>query len=105
MRAYSRSVTRGTYTNIDTRATVVVLYRPYVLNGPTTLPFEVQALWQKKALDQARAAASDTNGLLEKLIDLDAVQFLRPMMYEHESQSPLRRIMLIFSFLHTGSPP
>ena len=68
------------YANMNTRATVIVLYRPYVLNGPTALPFEVQALWQKKALDQARAAASDTNSLLEKLIDIDAVQLLRPMM-------------------------
>jgi hypothetical protein len=82
MRMYLCTISQRSSTEMIIGAVIVVLYRPYVLNGPTVLPFEVQALWQKKALNQARAAASNTNSLLEKLIDLDAVQFLRLMMCE-----------------------
>lgn len=62
------------------RAAVVVLYRPYVLVGPATLPLQEQAHWQKIALQRARTAACNTNALLEKLISIDAVRYLRPMM-------------------------
>lgn len=58
----------------------MVLYRPYVLNGPSVLPGEVQARWQKLALDRARAAASNTNNVLEKIIELNVVDLLKPMM-------------------------
>lgn len=59
------------------RATVAVLYRPYVFNEPT---FQVQSSWTNMALEQARAAASNTNKILEKIIELDAIQLLKPMM-------------------------
>lgn len=31
---------------------------------------------------RARTAASNTNNLLEGLIELDAIKYLKPMMYE-----------------------
>jgi hypothetical protein len=67
---------------------MAVLYRPYVLNAPTSLPVEGHAPWPKKALGRARAAASNTNSLLEKVIELNAVQLLKPMMYQHPSALP-----------------
>jgi hypothetical protein len=36
--------------------------------------------WRKTALDQARAAASNTNTVLEKIIELDLIHLLKPMM-------------------------
>ena len=62
------------------RATVTVLYRPYVLSGVSALPFEAQPSWQKTVLEQARAAASNTNSVLEKIIEFNFVHLLKPMM-------------------------
>jgi hypothetical protein len=59
---------------------VAILYRPYILNPTASLPLEAPLLWQKTAASKARAAASSTNNLLEKLIELDAVHYLKPMM-------------------------
>jgi hypothetical protein len=57
-----------------------MLYRPYVLSGPSSLSSSTHSAWQKTALDQARAAASNTNIILEKIIELNAIHFLKPMM-------------------------
>ncbi|KAG0652791.1 Cutinase transcription factor 1 beta [Hyphodiscus hymeniophilus] len=84
-------------------ATVVVLYRPYVLSGPSSQPFEMDASVQKMALDQARAAGSNTNAVLERIIELNMVHLLKPMMittiipamqihlFDCKSAEPLRR--------------
>jgi hypothetical protein len=40
----------------------------------------MEAPWQQTALDQARVAASNTNSALEKIIELNAVHLLKPMM-------------------------
>jgi len=89
--------------NYTCRATVVVLYRPYILHGHTALPAEAQTLWQKTVLDRARAAASNSNNVLEKIIELNAVHLLKPMMittlipamqihlFDCKSTVPLRR--------------
>jgi hypothetical protein len=58
------------------RASVAVLYRPYVLSESSSMP----STWQQTALDQARAAASNTNTVLEKIIELDLIHLLKPMM-------------------------
>ena len=63
------------------RATVVVLYRPYVLKGPASLPDNTRAQWEKTALERARTAASNTNSLLQKLININSIQYLRPMVW------------------------
>ena len=62
------------------RATVAVLYRPYVLGSLADLSTTVPRSWHKIALGKARAAAANTNNLLEKLIELNAIEFLKPMM-------------------------
>lgn len=62
------------------QATVTVLYRPYVLGGPAALPATAPPSWHKAASEKARAAASSTNKLLEKLIELNAIEYLKPMM-------------------------
>jgi hypothetical protein len=44
------------------------------------LPSDAQPHWQKKALDQARAAGSNTNAVLEKIIELNLIHLLKPMV-------------------------
>ncbi|EHK16237.1 uncharacterized protein TRIVIDRAFT_114210, partial [Trichoderma virens Gv29-8] len=62
------------------QATIAILYRPYVLNRSTSLPSGAYSLWQKTAASRAREAASNTNGLLQSLIELDGIRYLKPMM-------------------------
>lgn len=69
-----------TSADILRRATIAILYRPYVLNRSTSLPAGAHSLWQKTATSRAREAASNTNGLLQSLIELDAIRYLKPMM-------------------------
>lgn len=76
-------------------ATVAVLFRPYVLSGPSES--------QSYAFEQAHVAASGTNSILEKIIGLNAVHLLKPMvitslipamqihLFDCKSTSPLRR--------------
>ncbi|CZR58718.1 related to cutinase transcription factor 1 beta [Phialocephala subalpina] len=76
-------------------ATVAVLFRPYVLSGPSES--------QSYAFEQAHVAASSTNSILEKIIGLNAVHLLKPMvitslipamqihLFDCKSTSPLRR--------------
>ena len=63
------------------RAAVAILYRPYILNASASLPAGANTVWQKNATRRAREAASGTNNLLERLIELHAVEYLKPMMY------------------------
>ncbi|RFU27236.1 hypothetical protein B7463_g9113, partial [Scytalidium lignicola] len=84
-------------------ATVAVLYRPYVFSESSVSSFDGQESWKKIALDQARVAASNTNAILEKIIDLNSVHLLKPMMittfipamqihlFDCKSAIPLRR--------------
>ncbi|KAL5083897.1 hypothetical protein Trisim1_000806 [Trichoderma cf. simile WF8] len=62
------------------QATIAILYRPYVLNRATPLPSGAHSLWQKIATSRAREAASNTNGLLQSLIEVDGIRYLKPMM-------------------------
>jgi hypothetical protein len=62
------------------RASVTVLYRPYVLNTPSSFPQSSSATWQKIAQNRAREAASMTNQALEKMIELDVVKSIKPML-------------------------
>ncbi|KAJ5536514.1 hypothetical protein N7513_009700 [Penicillium frequentans] len=61
------------------RASVTVLYRPYILNSPSSFPENSSATWQKVAQNRAREAASVTNQTLEKMIELDLVKSIKPM--------------------------
>ncbi|KUJ13906.1 uncharacterized protein LY89DRAFT_590938 [Mollisia scopiformis] len=84
-------------------ATVAVLYRPYVLSTPSTPASEKPTSWQRAALEQARTAASNTNTVLEKIIELNTVHLLKPMiittiipamqihLFDCKSSVPLRR--------------
>ncbi|KAJ5947570.1 hypothetical protein N7466_000585 [Penicillium verhagenii] len=62
------------------RATVTVLYRPYILNAPSSFPEHSSDIWQKVAQNRAREAASMTNQTLEKIIELDVVKLIKPML-------------------------
>lgn len=59
------------------RATVAVLFRPYVLSGTS----EPSTPSRNYAFEQARVAASNTNSILEKIIGLNAVHLLKPQVY------------------------
>ncbi|CAK7236100.1 hypothetical protein SCUCBS95973_009492 [Sporothrix curviconia] len=60
-------------------ATVAILYRPYLLHAPASLPAGTSEAWQTRAARRARAAASRTNDILHRLIELDAIHLLKPM--------------------------
>lgn len=59
---------------------MTVLYRPYILNSYSSFPDNSSATWQKFAQNRAREAASITNQTLEKMIELDLVKFIKPML-------------------------
>ncbi|KAE9362543.1 hypothetical protein N431DRAFT_391777 [Stipitochalara longipes BDJ] len=54
----------------------VVLHRPYIMNGTSLAEADS---WQGDCHRKAKAAAARTNGVLESLIDLDMIKFLKPM--------------------------
>ncbi|KAL3483420.1 fungal-specific transcription factor domain-containing protein [Aspergillus germanicus] len=60
-------------------ATVLVLYRPYIFKGPADPLPEVQDSWQRRASERARSAASNTNKVLEKVLEKDLVKWMTPM--------------------------
>ncbi|KAF5967422.1 cutinase transcription factor 1 beta [Fusarium coicis] len=62
------------------QATVAILYRPYALNESAPPPTGTPLDWHKVALRRARDAAANTNALLQKLIELDAIEYLKPMI-------------------------
>lgn len=63
------------------RATVAILYRPYVLNAAGQPITGASRQWYRNAVRRGRDAASNTNNLLERLIELDGIKYLKPMMY------------------------
>ncbi|KAL7794297.1 hypothetical protein V8C37DRAFT_409332 [Trichoderma ceciliae] len=87
------------------QATITILYRPYVLNQSACLPSGANSLWRETAASRAREAASNTNGLLQSLIELDALRYLKPMiitamisamqihLYDCKSTNPLTRTL------------
>lgn len=75
------------------RAAIAILYRPYVLNDSGSPPSGVHAQWQRNAIRRARDAASGTNALLQSLIELDAIKYLKPMMYENDTPACPSRLL------------
>lgn len=66
------------HARLKLRAVVTVLYRPYVLDPVVRAKVSPDVTAQ--ALDRARHASGQTNAVLEKIIDLDAVHLMKPMM-------------------------
>lgn len=71
---------RARYLLILYRATIAILYRPYVLSATDPSTPDPDQQWRRNAIRRGREAASSTNNLLEQLIELDAVKWLKPMM-------------------------
>lgn len=61
----------------ETRTTVIILYRPCVLRG--TGEATKADGWQQRSRQKAKTAATNINNVMEKLIDLDMIKFLKPM--------------------------
>jgi len=61
------------------RTTVIVLHRPYILRGANAVSLSEEDLWQAESRGKAKIAATNINGVLERLIDKDLVKFLKPM--------------------------
>ncbi|KAH8125632.1 hypothetical protein LI328DRAFT_151755 [Trichoderma asperelloides] len=62
------------------QASIAILYRPYALSRSSSLPVGAHSHWRQTATSRAREAASHTNGLLQSLIELDAIRYLKPMI-------------------------
>ncbi|KAM0512121.1 hypothetical protein ACHAPE_009169 [Trichoderma viride] len=62
------------------QASIAILYRPYALSRSSSLPAGALPHWRQTATTRAREAASNTNGLLQSLIELDAIRYLKPMI-------------------------
>jgi hypothetical protein len=74
------------YTYDVSRASVTVLYRPYFLNAPSSFPENSSAAWQQMVRSRVRTAASATNNVVEKIVEMDAVKFIKPMVYVLQSE-------------------
>ncbi len=77
---YRHLLEAGPLMLICTSAAVAILYRPYVLGAPASIPAEASEQWKKAVSRKARAAASNTNTLLGKIVELKAIHLLKPMM-------------------------
>ncbi|KAL7920603.1 hypothetical protein ACQKWADRAFT_297968 [Trichoderma austrokoningii] len=62
------------------QASIAILYRPYALSRSSSLPAGANPRWRQTAASRAREAASNTNGLLQSLIELDAIRYWKPMI-------------------------
>jgi hypothetical protein len=69
------------------RAAIIVLYRPYIhqrtYQAPQTVDRSLQALSRSKV----KAAAAQINMVLEQLIDLDKVKWIKPLSYVDRGNS------------------
>jgi hypothetical protein len=70
------------------RATLIVLNRRYVLKNPNDVHIEARGDLQKLALVRARAAATQTNAILEKIIIHDMVNLMKPMTCVSQPRLP-----------------
>ncbi|KAM3482976.1 hypothetical protein MY8738_003660 [Beauveria namnaoensis] len=62
------------------QATIAMLCRPYVLNATSTFAADEYAELKQSFLRRGREAASSTNELVEQLIEMNALEFMKPMM-------------------------
>lgn len=71
------NITKPTFS----RAVVIVLHRPYVLVAAGGSILKEEDLWQADSYPKAKTAATNFNGVLERLIDADMVKCLKPLTY------------------------
>ncbi|KAH8710814.1 Cutinase transcription factor 1 beta [Beauveria bassiana] len=62
------------------QATIAMLCRPYVLNATSTFAADEYTELKQSFLRRGREAASSTNELVEQLIEMNALEFMKPMM-------------------------
>ncbi|TQW01066.1 C6 transcription factor [Cordyceps javanica] len=62
------------------QATIAILCRPYILAATKSSRPDQNQQWKQSVVRRGREAASKTNNLLEQLIELDAIAYLKPMM-------------------------
>ncbi|KFZ15702.1 hypothetical protein V502_05445 [Pseudogymnoascus sp. VKM F-4520 (FW-2644)] len=60
-------------------ATIIVLHRPYLLPRANEMASSEEKSWQALSRQKAKTAATNTNVVLERLIDLDMIKCLKPM--------------------------
>jgi hypothetical protein len=63
---------------------MIVLHRPYVNTFDGTSLNE-EDRWQAESYQKAKSAATKINIVLERIIDLDMVKYLKPMTYVIET--------------------
>ena len=61
------------------RATVIVLYRPYIAKGPAHPEEAVEEYWRMRSLDKTRSAAANTSRILESLVEMNLVKYMKSM--------------------------
>lgn len=64
----------------DVRASVIALYRPYMAGRPGEPTDTQDAAWRVRALQKAKIAASNIDGILNKLAASQMIQSCHPMM-------------------------
>ena len=69
---------------MTTRTTIIVLHRPYILQTVNKMNLPEEASWQAQSRQKAKRAASNINVVLERLIDMDMIKFLKPMRWAHK---------------------
>jgi hypothetical protein len=68
------------------RATLIVLYRPYVTTDDG-VSLKEEDRWQAESYQKAKSAASKINAVLEKLIDINMVKYFKPMTWVFDIQN------------------
>ncbi|KAJ6789457.1 hypothetical protein PWT90_00258 [Aphanocladium album] len=62
------------------QAAIAILYRPYALSAASRAMPDFSQSWWRNAVRRGREAASTTNNILEQLIELGGIKYLKPMM-------------------------
>ncbi|KAM3513224.1 hypothetical protein MY11210_003090 [Beauveria gryllotalpidicola] len=62
------------------QATIAILCRPYVLNATKPSAADENAKLKQSIIRRGREAASSTNDLVEQLIEMHAIEYMKPMI-------------------------
>lgn len=76
---------------------MITLHRPYVQHTRSEDLTGEELAWAKQSHQKARTAATNINFILERLIDIDMIRYLKPMTYVDEN----RCLYLVFyAYIH-----
>lgn len=70
------------------RAAIIVLYRPHILDSPREVSAADQGLWRALACQKTRAAASNASGAVNSMMAEDLIDLCQTIAYDQVPTHP-----------------